>query len=303
MRVPVLEQLRRGLARTRSQLAMALQGAVGARSRVDEGLFTDLEEALIRADVGVLTAAALIDEVRRDYLRERITDPAEVLVRLQAHIGQRLLRAGGKLELSARPTVMLVVGVNGSGKTTTIGKLAHRYRAEGRRVLVGAADTFRAAAIDQLEVWARRAGADLVKHAEGGDPAAVAFDAVKAGVARNVDLVMIDTAGRMHNRADLMQELGKIRRVVGRAHAGAPHEVLLVLDASTGQNALRQAEEFRAVTELTGIVLTKLDGSARGGVVVAIADRLGVPVKLVGVGEGLDDLRDFDPEAFAQALF
>jgi len=303
MRVPVLEQLRRGLARTRSQLAMALQGAVGARSRVDEGLFTDLEEALIRADVGVLTAAALIDEVRRDYLRERITDPAEVLARLQAHIGQRLLRAGGKLELSARPTVMLVVGVNGSGKTTTIGKLAHRYRAEGRRVLVGAADTFRAAAIDQLEVWARRAGADLVKHAEGGDPAAVAFDAVKAGVARNVDLVMIDTAGRMHNRADLMQELGKIRRVVGRAHAGAPHEVLLVLDASTGQNALRQAEEFRAVTELTGIVLTKLDGSARGGVVVAIADRLGVPVKLVGVGEGLDDLRDFDPEAFAQALF
>lgn len=301
--MPVLEQLRRGLARTRSQLAMALQGAVGARSRVDEGLFTDLEEALIRADVGVLTAAALIDEVRRDYLRERITDPAEVLARLQAHIGQRLLRAGGKLELSARPTVMLVVGVNGSGKTTTIGKLAHRYRAEGRRVLVGAADTFRAAAIDQLEVWARRAGADLVKHAEGGDPAAVAFDAVKAGVARNVDLVMIDTAGRMHNRADLMQELGKIRRVVGRAHAGAPHEVLLVLDGSTGQNALRQAEEFRAVTELTGIVLTKLDGSARGGVVVAIADRLGVPVKLVGVGEGLDDLRDFDPEAFAQALF
>ncbi|MEW6523443.1 MAG: signal recognition particle-docking protein FtsY [Bacillota bacterium] len=299
----MLERLRAGLAKTRHQLAAALQGVVGRRLCVDEEMFGELEEALVRADVGVGTAGSLVREVKARCAQERVSDPSQVLPLLQGEIQARLCRGSGRLQLAARPTVIMIVGVNGSGKTTTVGKLAHRFRQEGKRVLVGAADTFRAAAIDQLEVWARRAGADLVKHAEGGDPAAVAFDAVNAAVARKVDVVLLDTAGRMHTRADLMQELAKVRRVVGKALPGAPHEVLLVLDATTGQNALRQAEEFRAATALTGIVLTKLDGTARGGVVVAIADQLGLPVKLVGVGEGLDDLRDFDPEAFASALF
>jgi len=299
----VWELLRSGLAKTRQQLAAALQGVFGNRLYVDEAMFEELEEALIRADLGVGTAGSVVKAVKDRCAQDRIGDPALVLPVLQVELAARLTRAGGVLQLASRPAVLMIVGVNGSGKTTTVGKLAHRFRQEGRRVLLGATDTFRAAAIDQLEVWARRAGADLVKHAPGGDPAAVAFDAINAALARRVDVVILDTAGRMHTRSDLMQELSKVRRVVGKALPGAPHETLLVLDATTGQNALRQAEEFRAVTQLTGIALTKLDGTARGGVVVAIADQLGLPVKLVGVGERIDDLRDFDPEAFAAALF
>lgn len=297
------EFFRTGLAKTRQQLAAALQSVIGNRLRVDEGMFEELEEVLVRADLGVGTASSVVKAVKERCAKERIGDPALVLPVLRAELAARLTRASGLLQLTERPAVLMIVGVNGSGKTTTAGKLAHRFRQEGRRVLLGAADTFRAAAIDQLEVWARRAGADLVKHAPGGDPAAVAFDAINAALARRVDVVILDTAGRMHTRTDLMQELAKVRRVVGKALPGAPHEALLVLDATTGQNALRQAEEFRAATQLTGIILTKLDGTARGGVVVAIADQLGLPVKLVGVGERIEDLRDFAPEAFAAALF
>ena len=296
----LLERLRTGLAKTSSALGL---GAVFGRSTVDEQLFEDLEDALLGADVGVKTSMALLDELRAAAKRDKIEDPAA----LRAVLGEAVLSrlqddnalATGP---SGGPLVILVVGVNGSGKTTTIGKLAARYRREGKKVLLGAGDTFRAGAIEQLKVWADRAEADIVAHQEGADPAAVLFDTLKAAEARGADVVICDTAGRLQSKRPLMDELGKVHRVVGKAMPGAPHETLLVLDATIGQNALSQARTFGEVTDVSGVVLTKLDGTAKGGVVVAVAAELGLPVKLIGIGEGVDDLRPFEAEAFTHAL-
>ena len=299
----VFERLRAGLERTRSQMRDMLNTVLSAGKQVDDELFDELEETMLQADMGFATASGVVEELRERCRRERITDADAVMPLIHDVVREKLEGQSVALNVGEKPAVLMIVGVNGSGKTTTCAKLAHRFRCEGKKVILGATDTFRAAAIDQLEVWASRTGAEIVRHQEGSDPAAVAFDAIGAGVARRADVVILDTAGRMHTRDDLMKELGKVRRVSDRAMPGAPHEVLLVLDATTGQNALRQAEEFSSVTELTGIVLTKLDGSARGGVVVAIADQLGIPVKMIGIGETMDDLRPFDAAEFAEAIF
>ncbi len=289
-----------GLARSRQALARGLGLALSADGPLDERL-EQLEEALIGADCGVRTATGMVEAIRS---RSPENADAEVLRSLLAEELRSSLgpaRAVASMPASP-PLVILVVGVNGSGKTTTIGKLAHRYVAEGRSVLLGAGDTFRAGAIEQLQVWGERAGVPVVAHQEGADPAAVIFDAIKAGQARGADVVICDTAGRLQAQKPLMDELGKVVRVMKKARPDAPHEVLLVLDATIGQNALSQARVFKDVVGVTGVVLTKLDGTARGGVVVAVHQELGLPVKLVGLGEGADDLRDFDPDAFVDAL-
>ena len=295
----VLSRLRSGLSRTSQAL-----GRVFSRDTVDEALFEDLEEALLGADVGVTTTTALIDTLRSEARSEGIDDPARLRERLVAVLRERI----GAMDPALRPApasgphVILVVGVNGSGKTTTIGKLAARFAAEGKRVLLGAGDTFRAGAIEQLRIWAERSGADIVAHQENADPAAVIYDALEAAKARGVDVVICDTAGRLQSQKPLMEQLGKVTRIIGRAVPGAPHEVLLVLDATIGQNALSQARIFGEVTGVTGVVLTKLDGTAKGGVVVAVNAELGLPVKFIGIGEGVDDLRPFEPAAFSEAL-
>ena len=287
-------RLRDSLAKSRRALTAEI--GAGALDPGDEEAWERLEEALIHGDVGVPATAELI---RRLELRGAIADLGEAL----AEEIERVFGEPPTLALAGRPSVFLVVGVNGTGKTTTIGKLAQKLREHGRSVLVGAGDTFRAAAEEQLEIWAERAGADLVGAPAGGDPAAVAFDAVEAGRARGKDVVIIDTAGRLHTQQNLMQELEKIRRVAGKAIPGAPHEVLLVLDATTGQNAVRQAEMFHKTAVVTGLFVSKLDGTAKGGAVLAVRDTVGVPVKFVGVGEGIEDIEPFDPDAFAAALF
>ncbi|MBN1334759.1 MAG: signal recognition particle-docking protein FtsY [Deltaproteobacteria bacterium] len=301
--MPLFRRLSDGLARTREVLTRRLDG-VFARTRIDDALFADLEEALLMADVGVRATARILDRLREDTTRMALTDPARLRERLGTHLID-LLRAPGP-DLAAvpeeGPLVVLVVGVNGGGKTTTIGKLASRYVRAGHRVLVGAGDTFRAGAVEQLGVWAERAGAEIVSREEGADPAAVLFDAVTRARSRGHQVVICDTAGRLQSRKPLMDELAKVIRVIGRALPGAPHEVLLVLDATIGQNALSQARLFGEAAPLTGIVLTKLDGTARGGVVVAVCQETGLPVKLIGVGETLDDLRPFDPVSFVEAL-
>ena len=279
----------------KSRRALTDQLAEAAFDPADDEAWERLEEALIAADVGVPATAEL---VRRLEARGAFGDLREALVEEAA----ALLGEPGTLKVEARPSVVLVVGVNGTGKTTTIGKLAHHLRAHGRSVLVGAADTFRAAAEEQLEIWADRAGADFVGSEHGGDPAAVAYDAVEAASARGRDVVIVDTAGRLHTQTNLMEELAKVRRVIEGKLAGAPHETLLVIDATTGQNGVRQAQLFGEAVQVSGVALTKLDGSAKGGVALAIAHELGLPVKLVGVGEGIDDLRPFDARDFAQAL-
>ncbi len=286
----------RGLARSREAFARGLAAWGGG---ADEEALQALEDALISADIGARASASIIDAVRRDLRRARDRDPREVL---RAQMLQRLGEPAPLARVETPPLVVLVVGVNGSGKTTTIGKLAARYRREGRTVLLAAADTFRAGAIEQLKVWGERAGVPVVAHAAGADPAAVAHDAVAAARARGIDVVICDTAGRLQAARPLMDELGKLIRVIRRQVPEAPHEVLLVLDATIGQNALAQARAFKEVAGVTGVVLTKLDGTARGGVVVAVREETGLPVKLVGLGEGLEDLRDFDPEAFVDAL-
>jgi fused signal recognition particle receptor len=280
---------------SKSRRALVEQLAVAAFDPADEESWERLEEALIAADVGVPATAEL---VRRLEARPDVTDLATAL----ADEITALLGEPGTLAVAARPSVLLVVGVNGTGKTTTIGKLAHRLREHGHSVVLAAADTFRAAAEEQLEIWADRAGADFVGGQRGSDPAAVAFDSISAAEARGRDVVVVDTAGRLHTQSNLMEELAKIRRVIERRLEGAPHETLLVVDATTGQNGLQQARLFGEAVGVTGIALTKLDGSAKGGIAVAIAHELGLPVKLVGVGEGLDDLRPFDPDDFARAL-
>jgi fused signal recognition particle receptor len=290
--------LRGRLEKTRSALVGRIEGLLRGRSALDPEALEELETILYGADLGVHTADELLESARA------AGSPAEVRATLESRAIEILGPRPAAVDRSAaRPWVILVVGVNGSGKTTTIGKLASRWTAAGERVLVAAADTFRAAAVDQLEVWAERSGAEFVRGTPGGDPAAVAFDAIKAALARELDLVLIDTAGRLQTDAGLMDELQKISRVVRRDLPDAPHEVLLVLDANTGQNGIRQAREFLRAVEVTGIVLTKLDGTAKGGVVLGISQETGIPVRYVGLGEKIEDLIDFDPEAFVQALF
>lgn len=299
-------RLVQGLSRTRGQVVGRLDELFGGGKKIDEALWQELEELLITSDVGVKASHALLDRMRRRAAKEELEDAArlrqilrsEVLAELQAHAGH-LPDAGPNGE----PLVVMVVGVNGAGKTTTIGKLASRHTALGRKVVIAAGDTFRAAAIEQVVVWGRRAGADVVRHEAGSDPAAVAHDGVSAGKARKAHMVICDTAGRLHTKSDLMQELTKVQRVIGKVQEGAPHEVLLVLDSTNGQNAIAQAREFANAVDVTGIALTKLDGTARGGVILGIANELQIPVKLIGIGEGQDDLRDFDPEGFVAALF
>jgi fused signal recognition particle receptor len=297
-----LERLRSGLQKTRQGIADRIGGALRGRQAIDEELYADLEEALLGADMGVPVAERLIEGLRR-RVREQRAAPGDLPVLLRAELAQVLAPVAGRLELAAPgPTVVLFVGVNGVGKTTTVAKVARLLQADGRRVLLAAADTFRAAAVEQLSVWADRLGVDLVHHGAGADPGAVVFDAIAAGRARGADAVLCDTAGRLHTKANLMEELRKVARVAGRALPGAPHATLLVLDATTGQNALQQARVFAEAVPLTGLVVTKLDGTARGGVVLAVAEALRLPVVYVGVGEGADDLRPFDPVAYADAL-
>lgn len=289
---------RAGLSKTRQGLGSRLKAVLG-RDATLEARLAELEEALILADVGVSTTQRLLGALRRT---PNLDSPESLVAALKAEI-KRILEQPAPGEGSERPRVVLVAGVNGVGKTTSIAKLAHLYRQQGKKVLIAAGDTFRAAAIEQLEVWAERVGCDFVKHQSGSDPSAVAFDAVKAARAREVDVAIIDTAGRLHVKANLMEELKKIVRVVGREMPGAPHEIFLVLDATTGQNALSQAKLFREAIAVTGLILTKLDGTAKGGAVLAVRSEIGLPVRYVGLGEGLEDLRPFDSEAFAEALF
>ena len=291
-----------GLKKTREQMSGAIDSVLEASAAIDDDLFEELEEILIMGDVGVTTAQHIIDELR-DRVKKRDLKKPDKLRRVIREVVADMLSGKEGMELDTIPSVILVIGVNGVGKTTTIGKMAAYYKAQGKKVILAAADTFRAAAIEQLEIWADRAGVEIVKHREGADPAAVIFDTIAAGKARDADLIICDTAGRLHNKKNLMEELAKIYRVIDRELPYSDREVLLVLDATTGQNAVNQAREFMNAAEITGIVLTKLDGTARGGVVLSIMDDLKIPVKFVGVGEQVDDLQPFDAEAFAQGLF
>ncbi len=271
-------------------------------TEADEAFFEELEETLILADLGMNTALEAVDQLRQRVRKEKLRDQEEVKAALREILAEMISVGDTALDLSTTPSVVLFIGVNGVGKTTSIGKLAHQLKGEGKRVLLCAADTFRAAAADQLEIWAERAGCELVRQHEGADPGAVLFDALQAAKARNVDVVLCDTAGRLHNKANLMAELTKLSRIIDRECPGAARETLLVLDATTGQNGLIQAKQFQEAAGLTGIILTKLDGTAKGGIVVAIAKELGIPVKLVGMGEGLDDLKPFDAKEYVEAV-
>ncbi|WP_083454090.1 signal recognition particle-docking protein FtsY [Syntrophomonas palmitatica] len=300
----IFSRFKKGLSKTRKNISEKLSTLVKSNKKLDEDFWEELEEILIEADVGVNTSVELVEKVRDTARKRKINDSSEVSDLIQEQV-RELLQAG-EIELNIpdeRPIVILVVGVNGAGKTTSIAKMAYRFKQDKLKVILAAADTFRAAAIDQLQVWADRVGVDLIKHQEGADPGAVVFDAIQAARARKADILIIDTAGRLQNKSNLMKEISKIRKVIEREIPGAPHEVLLVLDACTGQNAISQARIFEEATGVTGIILTKLDGTAKGGIVLAIARELKLPVKLVGIGEKMDDLRDFEPEVFAAALF
>lgn len=300
----LFSRLKNGLARTRDNFVRNLDTLLFKRGKLDEEFFEELEAILLQADVGTRLSVQLVYELREKVRKERIIEPEQIrellkekLVALLENVSQPLY------EIENKPLVIMVVGVNGSGKTTTIGKLAHNYRSQGKKVVLAAADTFRAAAAEQLQVWGQRCGADIIAHQEGADPAAVAFDGLQASISRKADVLIVDTAGRLHTKVNLMNELGKIKRVLGRAMEGAPHEVLLVLDATTGQNGISQARIFSEAVDVTGVVLSKLDGTAKGGIVAAIVDELTIPIKLIGIGEGIDDLRPFDAMDFVNALF
>ena len=295
------EKIKQGLQKTSDAVGRSLDSVFAAFVKIDADLLEELEEALILSDVGAETSMKIVAEVEKRAKLKKITTAPELRELLREVLTDNMLE-NQPLDVSGKPAVILVIGVNGVGKTTSIGKLAARYVNEGKKVMLSAADTFRAAAADQLEIWAKRAGADIVRHGEGADPAAVVFDSISAAKARGSDIIIVDTAGRLHNKANLMNELAKIDRVITRELPDASRETLLVLDATTGQNAVHQAEEFNKAASLTGIVLTKLDGTAKGGIVIAISAGLGVPVKLVGVGEGIDDLIDFDRAAFLEAI-
>ncbi len=294
----------KGLQKTKRSFFEKISRAVAGKSRVDDDTLDAIEEALVESDMGVDTTLKVIDALEERVHKDKYMSFDELVGMLREEIGS-LMEANvhPAPAVSAKPYVVLVVGVNGVGKTTTIGKLAAKFKAEGKKVTLGAADTFRAAAVDQLQIWADRAGVDIVRQQMGSDPASVAYDTVKSAVAKGSDVVLIDTAGRLHNRVDLMNELSKIRNVIRKVIPDGPHEVLLVLDASTGQNAFQQAREFSRATDITALAVTKIDGTAKGGVVVGLVDNFRVPVKYLGVGEGIDDLKDFDLEEFVSALF
>jgi signal recognition particle-docking protein ftsY len=294
-------KIKEGLKKTRTSIGEGFNSVFSVFRKVDEDFLEELLELLIMADVGYETSERIIDELRKKAKLENLNDSESVKAAL-AEIIAESMRGGNDLNISTKPSVILVVGVNGVGKTTTIGKLAHRLSESGKKVIIGAADTFRAAAIDQIAVWAERSGTDIVKHKDGADPAAVVYDTIAAAKARNADVIICDTAGRLHNKKNLMGELEKITRVIDRELPDADKEILLVLDATTGQNAIEQAKDFKEAVGVTGVALTKLDGTAKGGITIAVKDVTGVPVKLVGVGEGMDDLQYFEPDAFAKAL-
>lgn len=295
-------KIKEGLKKTRESVMRGMRKLLGTFTKIDENLFEQLEETMIMGDMGVETAEDICQKLRSMVKERGITDPNDIMGLMQEIIAE-MMGEDVALDLSTKPSVILVIGVNGAGKTTTIGKMCHQFKQEGKRVLVAAADTFRAAAIDQLAVWTDRAGVELVRHAEGSDPAAVVFDALTAAKARGCDVVICDTAGRLHNKKNLMQELAKINRIIDREAADCAKECLLVLDATTGQNAVSQARLFQEVAPITGIVLTKLDGTAKGGIVISIHNELGIPVKLIGVGEKIDDLQPFQAKSFVDALF
>lgn len=298
----IFKKINFGLSKTRNKMAGAIDDMLDSFDEITDDLYTELEEILVMGDVGVSTAVQITEKLKEETAKGKIKNTAEIRAKIKEIVAD-MLYGGEDMGLITVPSIILVIGVNGVGKTTTIGKMAAMYKAQGKKVIMGAADTFRAAAIDQLQVWADRAGVDIVKHKEGADPAAVVFDTINAAKSRDSEIIIIDTAGRLHNKKNLMDELNKIYRVIDRELPYSDREVLLVLDATTGQNAVNQAREFQNVAEITGIVLTKLDGTARGGVVLAIKNELGIPVKFVGVGEQIDDLQPFNPTAFADGLF
>lgn len=301
----------RGVQKTKQSFFSKLSHAIAGKSTVDEDTLDAIEEALIASDMGVDTSLKVIEKLEERVARDKYLGFEELVTMLREEIGDLLKLEGGEsmddkvipFDFSKKPYVIMVVGVNGVGKTTTIGKLASRLVSQGKKVVLGAADTFRAAAVDQLTIWAERAGVDIVKQEMGSDPASVAYDTVSSAVAKNADVVLIDTAGRLHNRIDLMNELTKIRNVMRKVVPDAPHEVLLVLDGSTGQNAFMQAREFSKATAVTALAVTKLDGSAKGGVVIGIVDQFRIPIKFIGIGEGIDDLKVFDKKEFVNSLF
>lgn len=298
----LFSKISEGLRKTRDSISGAIGSMLSSFTKIDDELFEELEEILIMSDIGAVTSAKICDTLKKRVKEEKIKDPEEIKKLLSQTVAE-MVKGDGELKLSTKPSFVFVIGVNGVGKTTTIGKLASQLKASGKKVILGAADTFRAAAIEQLEVWAGRAGVDIVKSAEGADPASVVFDTIAAAKSRGSDVIICDTAGRLHNKKNLMNELAKMYRIIGRELPDADVETLLVLDATTGQNAVNQARDFKEVADITGIVLTKLDGTARGGVVLAIMDELKIPVKYIGVGEQIDDLQPFDPTEFAAALF
>lgn len=298
----LFSKISQGLKKTRDSFSGAVNSVISSFTKIDEELFEELEEALILADTGVDTAVAVCEELRQRVKAERVTDPSLISEMLKKVIAD-MMSVDNEIKTDTKPSVILVIGVNGVGKTTSIGKMANRYKEQGKSVILGAADTFRAAAAEQLTIWADRAGVPIIKHSEGADPSAVVFDTISAAKARNSDIIICDTAGRLHNKKNLMDELSKMTRIIERELPDSDLEVLLVLDATTGQNAVNQAKQFKEAAGITGIILTKLDGTARGGVVIAINKELGIPVKLIGVGEQIDDLQDFSAEDFANALF
>ena len=298
----LFSKIKAGLLKTKQQMVSKISLLLNSFTKIDEDLFEQLEETLIMSDVGVDTSREICDRLRKKIKELGITDPKEIMHLIHEIIADMMGEDQG-LDLSTSPSVIMVIGVNGAGKTTTIGKLCHKLKGEGKKVIVAAADTFRAAAIDQLQVWTDRAGVDIVKHAEGSDAAAVVYDAITAAKARHCDVVVVDTAGRLHNKKNLMDELAKINRIVTQQAEGCSREILLVLDATTGQNAVNQARLFSEVADITGIVLTKLDGTAKGGIVISIKNELDIPVKLIGLGEKIDDLQDFSSADFVNALF
>ena len=298
----LFSKIKNGLKKTRDSLSNAVTSVIRSFTKIDEDLFDELEEILVMSDVGMVTAQKISSLLRQKVKETGTTDPEQIKVMLREIVAD-MLRGGNEVNLNSKPSVILVIGVNGAGKTTSIGKMAAAFKAQGKNVILGAADTFRAAAIEQLEVWAQRSGVPMIKHAEGADPAAVVFDTISSAKARGSDIIICDTAGRLHNKKNLMDELNKISRIIARELPDADKEVLLVLDATTGQNAVNQAREFDSTSGVTGIILTKLDGTAKGGIVLAIKDELGIPVKFIGVGEKIDDLQPFDSEEFANALF
>jgi fused signal recognition particle receptor len=300
----LFERLKSGLKKTKDGLVGRIDALVLGKKEIDADTLEELEEILITSDIGVKTTVELIRTLEQRLGRNELKDGEALRRALKDEILTRLTGHHSRLDISSHhPFVLLVIGVNGVGKTTTIGKLASRFTADGKKVLLAAADTFRAAAAEQLEVWGERSGVDVIRHQEGADPSAVVFDACKAALARDVDILIVDTAGRLHTKVNLMEEMKKIRRVIGREIPGAPHETLLVVDAATGQNAISQARLFKEAAQVSGLVLTKLDGTAKGGIVVAVSHEFALPVRFIGVGEAIEDLRDFDPQEFTDALF